>query len=707
APGTGNIDTNRVAGNTTPRGGAHQSHLTGSLGIANKVRCVECHITPSVVNHAKLDNRTTATVTFSGHALDHSRTPSVSRVIGIITCNNTGCHAGKTGTGAAAPTWNSTSYMTGAAPTDTITLADCQKCHALPPTPGSGSHATVAAVTGFPIGSQCAANCHTNVNTSATTYGTIFNNKSLHMNGTVEGGDCISCHGQVQGGVRAAVVGQFASQSHHIQGSELPLTKADCYKCHWEADINGDVVTAYHSQTSGKGVSLVIWNGATRPTVATPGTTYISYTANGSRAQISKLNAVCLGCHNSANIPAANLFGTFASDQYSPEPRMVPALAKTSILSRYSSTTTVLWSNYAFTNSSGQIKQYGTNGKKQVTKALSAHGNAIKNQFPAWSATTGEDELMADVATATAKTDTRRNVFCYDCHNSHGSDASGITSSYSSATGRYKGGLLKSTVAGQGGYAVTYKPAARTINYKNYSTTLTTAALFNTGASICNDCHNNDTRKVNISKPWSIISTYSSTRAIVGYWSTPYFDNYTINTVKRTSYKRGSDTLGSIKDLRKPMGGHYGSSLQGAQGTSAGHSGQINGLCTPCHDPHGVSSSMTAVNRGKSVPLLKGTWVTSPYREDMATPVVKRGGGSAFTGVAAMGGMPGYNIDQNTLVNLPAVNGGGAAQTTSKSNQRQQMFTAFPGAAGNALALHVEKTPADFAGLCIGCHSQA
>src|SRR6185369_5740787 len=402
------------------------SHINKTHGISAAIACSECHTYPSTVNQSgHLGSALPAEVPLSGpRATAQSHTPVYSNDANR-TCSNTYCHE------TVTPNWNAT-VLNG-------TFADCTKCHAIPP--ATPTH-TGYSVTDFPGLSVCAG-CHTAVLASPTDYSHVFTNPALHIDGIISV-DCIGCHRTVQGS-RAAVVGQFASQSHHIQGAELPLTKADCYKCHWEADINGDPVPAYHSQTSGKGVSLVIWNGATRPTVATPGTTYISYTANGSRAQISKLNAVCLGCHNSANIPAANLFGTFASDQYSPEPRMVPALAKTSILSRYSSTTTVLWSNYAFTNSSGQIKQYGTNGKKQVTKALSAHGNAIKNQFPAWSATTGEDETMADVATATAKTDTRRNVFCYDCHNSHGSDASGITSSYSSATGRYKGGLLKST----------------------------------------------------------------------------------------------------------------------------------------------------------------------------------------------------------------------------------------------------------------------
>jgi hypothetical protein len=43
--------------------------------------------------------------------------------------------------------------------------------------------------------------------------------------------------------------------------------------------------------------------------------------------------------------------------------------------------------------------------------------------------------------------------------------------------------------------------------------------------------------------------------------------------------------------------------------------GAIDGLCTPCHDPHGVSQSLGA-KKAYAVPLLKGTWLTSPYKED-------------------------------------------------------------------------------------------
>jgi hypothetical protein len=47
--------------------------------------------------------------------------------------------------------------------------------------------------------------------------------------------------------------------------------------------------------------------------------------------------------------------------------------------------------------------------------------------------------------------------------------------------------------------------------------------------------------------------------------------------------------------------------------------GSIDGLCSPCHDPHGVSRSL-GNDQQYSVPLLKDTWMTSPFREDVPVP---------------------------------------------------------------------------------------
>ena len=879
---------------TSPRVGAHQTHLTAADNISNPIRCGECHTTHLTVKDATHLNFTTATITFGPLARNASHAPTVVRTSGIINCSNTYCHTGnRTGATAASttPAFASASLIGNTSITDTC----INKCHGLPPGGGvagdthagrlaSGSYTTPASLSA--CSSQTGGTgCHPTLNSAPTSMANIFFDKTKHINGAVEaagghtfpypgathsfdaspitactgchtntgatgypvlagvkpdcrschtlaspGTGCISCHGSTadgkpsgalgafpnysgshtkhvvgQGmacsechfsygtgtanhgssnrlahndvtfvglsspsgkfhatktattascvniachgdatwgvtkfncvtchaaaiGSRVAVTGEFASQSHHVQGAELPLTPVHCAKCHWEANADGTVNATYHRgvQNANAGVSLIVWTGTSRP-VSPTSATLISYTANGARDQIAKLNSVCLGCHSVYNAAIAP-FGTYRTDVYAPEQRLKgrSAADNSSIQARYSTTRTVAWSNYLFNNNSGNIVQYGTNMKSKLSKALSAHGNASKNQMPAWNGSaggTGEDKTMADY-TYTG-TSGKRNVFCFDCHNSHGSSATGITSSYSSATGGSnslggKGGLLKTTVAGKRGYTVNYTPAQRTITYSNVSgigqtVKTTTSAVFNPGAAICNDCHNNNdaAKGINISKPWSITGTFSSSRAIVGYWSTPYFDNYTFNSAKRTAYKAGG-AVGAINDRRKPMGGHYGSSVSTR---SAQHDANINGLCTPCHDPHGVSPLLGA-ERSRGVPLLKGTWVTSPYLEDKAGKLVKRGGGSKFAGIGSGGAAPGYHIDQNTFLTAASaayvINGGAAGPATSataRSNKRSQHFrsfnvlssaktlTGYPGAGG--------LTAAQFAGLCNECHTQA
>jgi predicted CxxxxCH...CXXCH cytochrome family protein len=686
--------------------GAHQQHLGGvsSTNIA-AVRCLECHTVPNNATDNNHLGRRSAEVTFANAsaARKNGAVPTWASAAGANagTCTNVYCHgvampkgdiSGTMRTGAIF--WNQTSLRTrNSAPTK----ADCSVCHGAPPTTGSSAGTHSGKV--FPA--DCNT-CHGHLNNDGS-----FNNKALHINGTVEGssGDCLGCHSSVQGS-RVAVVGQFASQSHHVQGRGVATT--DCYQCHWEANSDGSINSSYHggSSSRGVGVSLVVWNGSTRPTTATVGTTYISYTANGKRDQIGKLNLHCLSCHKTANDAVEPFVAGSPTNKYSPEARLAIPKAKSSIQSRYSSTTTVPWSIYNYSTATGNQSRFGTNQKNRTTKALSAHGNAVNNQMPAWSATAngaGEDGNMTDY-TVNGKS-SNRNVLCYDCHNSHGSAAAGITSSYSSATGKYKGGLLKTTTAGQGGYNSTYAPVARTVTYTNYSsTTLKTSATINPGANICNDCHNDNTtayKNTVTGKPWDIMRTYSSSRAIAGYWSTPYFDNYTINSAKRTAYKAGR--ANSNKDLRKPMGGHFGTSVNGTQ---AGHDKEINGLCTPCHDPHGVSKALGA-DRDHGVPLLKGTWVTSPYREDKADKPVVRGGGRNVPHLGLIGAVPGYHIDQNTFMKTPAPYNGGAATATTRSNQRRQAFRSFSNLSSAQTGTNMPNlSTANFAGLCLECHNQ-
>ena len=229
------------------------------------------------------------------------------------------------------------------------------------------------------------------------------------------------------------------------------------------------------------------------------------------------------------------------------------------------------------------------------------------------------------------------SVSCFDCHNSHGSNVSGTTTSYSSAT--TSGGILKDTTAGKGGYSVTYQPqAGGSAGNKN---------AYNPGAGLCFDCHLTPSAGT---KPWGYNSTYGASQPILGYFDTAYFGPGTFPSQQRYPYKGGQGN----------QGGHFGVSSGLTSPPDSSH--RINGLCTPCHDPHGVSPAL-GLNSDYGVPLLKGTWMTSPFKEDVAprsnnvaTPVLE--------GI-------GYHIDQNTF------------------------------ASGN-----INESASQFAGLCLNCHTK-
>jgi hypothetical protein len=294
----------------------------------------------------------------------------------------------------------------------------------------------------------------------------------------------------------------------------------------------------------------------------------------------------------------------------------------TSISERYSQTGTTAWGKYSGGNFTPKNTQ---------TKAYSAHGNAINNQggwnlSETWPNTRNGSE----------------NIACFDCHNSHGSTVSGTTTSYTSATAN--GGILKDTIAGEGGYSMTYKPVAggSTANKNVYSA----------GAGLCFDCHLSATSGTT---PWGYNGTFGATQEIRGYRDTPYFGPGTSSPQQRFGY-RSSNAL---------KGGHLGaSSALGSMPT-----GTINGLCTPCHDPHGVSPALG--NRQYSVPLLKGTWLTSPYNEDRAPEYDVVGTIRTDRGREGIH----YYIDQNTF-----------------------------GSDINSSVTGITQTENQFAGLCLNCH---
>lgn len=436
-------------------------------------------------------------------------------------------------------------------------------------------------------------------------------------------GACLSCHA-VAVGNRAAITSQFGAGSHHVQGA---VTNAHCYQCHWESNSDGTINQRYHSGSAASGapVDLVIYGAGIRQENYSTGVSAVRYTANGTRSEIEKINNHCLGCHSDQN-NATQPFGDGRT------PREY-AWDGTSVAARYAQTGATVWGKYTT----------GNVAAKKITKTFSAHGNLAGNQR-GWNTSTGVDGVISNSGGTV-------NVQCYDCHNSHGSRASGITSRYSSATGKNRGGILKTTLAGQGGYAVAYQPYT--------SGSLTTRNKRNPGANLCLDCHLSQNAETT---PWGYGSTFGAIQAVAGYFDLFRYRGYsTAGAHQRYGFKKKNEV----------MGGHFGASSP----LSATPASGIDGLCTPCHDPHGVSPTL-GDKQHFAVPLLKGTWLTSPYLEDVAPNSNAR-----LTKRTEVGGEGvKYHIDQNTFA----------------SDLRSGQLTNLP-----------FNNVSTSAGLCVGCHPKS
>ena len=555
---------------------------------------------------------------------------------GTMTCNAVYCHSDGTSLATgSAPSGVSPNWAAGS--------TTCSSCHGFPPSYASGSPKQNS----HGSHNYSCENCHY----ATTTNGSMVANPTNHANAVYDlmpgpgrsftysfappSGTCstVSCHSNtgtrwgtsacldchsVPQGSRAAISPQFDGNSHHVQG--VAVSGSHCYQCHWEASSDGSINTLYHGGASSPGspIDLVIYQAGSRPTAYTLGTTVSRYTASTSRTQIANVTPHCLGCHSDQN-NAAKPFG----DGKTPKQY---AWDGTSVAARYSQAGTTTWGKYVSTPNAAP---------KNLTKAYSAHGNLVNNQR-GWSLVTGVDGTITN-------TGGNANVQCFDCHNSHGSGAAGITTRYTSST--TNGGILKDTAAGRGGYAMTYRPlSGGTASERN---------LRSAGASLCLDCHLTPSAGTT---PWGYLSTFGATTAVIGYWDSPYLAPGSAGAQLRYPYK----------NVNHNAGGHFSASSP----LSITPMGTINGLCTACHDPHGVSPTL-GTNQQYAVPMLRGTWVTSPYKEDVSPA-------NNAAGTIRTGGVQ-YHIDQNT----------------------------FGSSVSNATVTGIVETEAQFAGLCLGCHPKS
>ncbi len=390
--------------------------------------------------------------------------------------------------------------------------------------------------------------------------------------------DCTKCHdGAIL--LRMDIMRQFNGQSHHVQ--DVEVTNEHCYECHWESTPEGLIDNDYHLGYNYKTYTtvpnspsdLVIYGPETRPTDYQLGVTAVTFDATkigtvDERAEVNKVTDHCLGCHSDQNNEFVPFGDCKTPNQY--------AWDRTSIAARYeeSGTTT-----------------YGKSGSmKNIAKAYSAHGNAVANQG-GWSATTGEDSTIPNTRNGT------QNVQCFDCHSSHGSYTTGVTSSYRTFNGEQQGANLKETQAGKGGYSVTYRAQAVTDGISQVAP----------GAAQCFDCHENLAAGT---LPWGYNSTFGATTPIHGYKDSPRFEATSTGRQERLAYRMSNNSNWSS---------HFKASAES--------DGELQRLCASCHDPHGVTPTLGG-DMAYAVPLLKGTWMTSPYQDDRPNPTT--GSGSRY-----------------------------------------------------------------------------
>jgi predicted CxxxxCH...CXXCH cytochrome family protein len=601
-----------------------------------------------------------------------------------------------------------TSKRSGATTVDGI----CNVCHAsghyYNPTSGSISG------DGHNSGTAC-TKCHEHRFTDSHADGQSCN--SCHQNKPVPRHsafglpvDCTKCHVGVLFS-RADVLGQFRGQSHHVQG--VTVTNKVCYQCHWEATSAGTVDSDYHEGYSfktytsqkGKKVDLVIYGSGVRPTTyrtvssAVGRATAVQFVSanmssqyiNTERREAAKVTNHCLGCHSDQN----NLIKPFGDCK---TPRQY-AWDRQSIAARYSNQNVTKWGKYdpsVFPN---------VNVKYRVTKALSAHGNAANNQG-GWDPNTGTDSNINNSRGGfSGMSSVRQNVQCFDCHNSHGSKAGGITSSYLSYSGT-RGGNLKETSRGVAGYKVKYAPAAG--GTSTFNSTIINP--YNEGAGLCFDCHMTAVKAASGNgTPWGYQSTFGASLPIKSYRDGWRFGdrNYTDPTVGAVYKLGGGVNSFTFKQNKNIQGGH----MHKTSAMSTTPADSINGLCTPCHDPHGVSPTLGA-NRQYGVPMLKGTWLSSPYKDDFPPPDPTNAdtashpspttGSNRAWGTAHFAGNSGQwrnSPNSNTTVNAPPVTYNIDRNTFGTSSS-----TTGYGRGGSVK--RISESDAQFAGLCMICHAK-
>jgi predicted CxxxxCH...CXXCH cytochrome family protein len=558
--------------------------------------------------------------------------------------------------------------------------------------------------------------------------------------------DCTKCHSGTIGR-RMDVMGQMKSNSHHVQG--VVTNNRHCYACHWEADqyglidINRHTGFNYKNYSSVKDapVDLVIWKaGGVRPTFysLTSATTFLAKNManDGSlqRTEVGKITNHCISCHSDQNNDSVP-FGDFKT------PRQY-AWDLQSVASRYAQTGTATWGKYPTTTNAAQ---------KNIIKAFSAHGNAVANGG-GWNAVTGLDGVVTDTRGG-ADNKNVECFDCHNSHGSKvvGTTSSYVTfngtnnganlketkkeiggyaaeykaSANTSGVNPYGAGSgqcfdchnTATTGAGvpQGktpwGYNSTFGATAPIMGYKDTPRFMNPTQSAEVKASTARFTERDGMKsivgghlrasfKLNSSLPH--LAKYAG-NAGSGSSSTTLVDSSASGWTTTPTQKWQNLYLlmgsGSNSGQLRKITSHTATILtveafnadiaSGDSYTIVPYSGTVNGLCGNCHDPHGVSQTIS--DQAYAVPLLKGTWMTSPYKED-APPNDPSGDRVATDG----NGRPrswGKFVTYNPAANRPS-----PTQPTSKHTLDRNTL---------AGSTRIKEGDQEFAGLCLNCHNKA
>jgi predicted CxxxxCH...CXXCH cytochrome family protein len=267
----------KVTVNTNAKVGAHTSHLTSADSLANSLVCSDCHGTVALTTATHMNgttNFTWSTLATKGGTL----TPTYTAATGV--CTNVYCHGasmpgGDTSGTNRTPTWN-VAFLSA-----TLSRAACASCHGFPPPTSSGHPAVtlpatwpaVGAATGA-LGTTCS--CHANISSTGTTYATIFVNKALHIDGTlqVSGGHAVPYDNHKADVVAAN--GNTACLGCHAMGTAASVYPAavagnppDCRSCHKKAAPLHTGTTAGANCSSCHGNSTAAAANFGRPTGTT------------------------------------------------------------------------------------------------------------------------------------------------------------------------------------------------------------------------------------------------------------------------------------------------------------------------------------------------------------------------------------------------------------------------------------------------------